>query len=187
MQTLVQLLRTRVGSPVSYSSLAGDLQISPATVKNWLEMLENLYVVFRVTPYHQNIARALLKEPKYYFYDTAKVLLDEGARFENLVALTLMKELHYLEDVKGVQCKLHYLRSKDKKEIDFMIQVGINNTLLIEVKLSDDQLSPNFKTFEPYFPKCRKIQIVKNLKKEKFFPDGSEVRLAANWLKILDF
>jgi hypothetical protein len=101
--------------------------------------------------------------------------------------LTFMKELHYLEDVKGVQCKLHYLRSKDKKEIDFMIQVGINNTLLIEVKLSDDQLSPNFKTFEPYFPKCRKIQIVKNLKKEKFFPDGSEVRLAANWLKILDF
>src|SRR5450759_3309580 len=66
METLIELMRRRVGSPVSHNSLAGDLQRDPKTIKRWLELLENMYVLFRVTPYHKNIARSLLKEPKYY-------------------------------------------------------------------------------------------------------------------------
>lgn len=37
--------------------------------KRWLQLLENLYIIFRVTPYSNNVARSLLKEPKFYFYD----------------------------------------------------------------------------------------------------------------------
>jgi predicted AAA+ superfamily ATPase len=73
MEILIDLLRNRVGSTTSYSSLALDLQVSVHTVKHWLQILENLCVVFSVRPYHRNIARSLLKEPKYYFYDTGAV------------------------------------------------------------------------------------------------------------------
>ena len=69
IETLIELLRTRVGSPVSSNSLARDLLKSPNTIQHWLRLLEDLYVIFKLTPYHKNIARALLKEPKYYFYD----------------------------------------------------------------------------------------------------------------------
>ena len=72
IETLIELLRSRVGSPVSVNSLARDLLKSRNTVQHWLRLLEDLYVVFRVPPFHRNVARALIKEPKYYFYDKCR-------------------------------------------------------------------------------------------------------------------
>src|SRR3989338_1134774 len=123
IESLVLLLKNRVGATVSYANLARDLERDPNTIKRWLQLLENLYVIFRVTPYHQNIARSLLKEPKYYFYDIAQVEGNEGARLENLVALSLLKELHFMEDTLGATTQLNYLRTKDGKEIDFIVSI----------------------------------------------------------------
>ena len=86
IETLVELLKDRVGSPLSYKSLSEDLNCAPKTVKKWLEILEDLYLVFKITPWHKNIARSLLKSPKYYFYDIAQVT-NSAARLENLVAM----------------------------------------------------------------------------------------------------
>jgi len=80
IEILVGLLLARVGSPTFYSSLAQDLQVSVHTVKHWLQILENLCVIFAVRPYHRNIARSILKEAKYYFYDTGAVEGDMGPR-----------------------------------------------------------------------------------------------------------
>ena len=68
LETLIELMRRRVGSPVSYNSLARDLQRDPKTIKRWLELLENMYIVFKVAPYHKNIARSLLKEPNMLIF-----------------------------------------------------------------------------------------------------------------------
>ena len=84
-----------MGSPVSYSSLAGNLQCSDKTIKRWLTILENMYVIFRVPPFHKNVARAILKSPKYYFYDTGQIDGDAGTKMENLVACALLKEIHF--------------------------------------------------------------------------------------------
>lgn len=120
IETLIQLLRKRVGSPVSYNSLARDLQCSDKTVKRWLMILENMYVIFRVGTFHHNIARSILKAPKYYFYDTGQVIGDSGIKLENLTACALLKEIHYLEDCYGEQVQLHYLMTKDGREVDFL-------------------------------------------------------------------
>ena len=187
IETLIQLLRKRVGSPVSYSSLAQDLQCSDKTVKRWLTLLENMYIVFRIVPYHRNIARSLLKAPKYYFYDTGQVIGDEGVRLENLTACALLKEIHYREDCLGEKYDLYYLRTKDGKEIDFLVTHDENPLMQLEVKLADQAKSPNFHLFSRYFPNTAKVQIVKNTKKEKTFPDGTEIRIAHNWLSKLSF
>jgi uncharacterized protein len=71
IEMLIALLKSRVGSTVSYASLARDLERDPTTIKRWLQLLENRYVIFPVLPYSKNIAKSLLKSPKYYFYDTA--------------------------------------------------------------------------------------------------------------------
>jgi predicted AAA+ superfamily ATPase len=55
-----------------------------------------MYVLFRVPPYSQNIARALIKPSKGYFFDNGDVSEEQGPRFENLVAATLLKRLHDL-------------------------------------------------------------------------------------------
>lgn len=182
VETLVLLLKSRVGSCVSYTNLARDLERDPNTIKRWLQMLENLYVIFRVTPYHQKIARSLLKEPKYYFYDHAYVDQDSGAHLENIVACALLKELHYLEDTTGVKAELHFLRTKDGQEIDFLIAMEGKPTHLIEVKWSDDNPSRAFDHFLQFMGGVKKIQLVKELKREKTYPNGVAVRSLVPWL-----
>ncbi len=75
---MFDLLRERVGSPVKLSSLARALQISPTTATRYLEILEALFVVFLVRPWHRDVARSLLKEPKIYFLDTGLVKGEAG-------------------------------------------------------------------------------------------------------------
>lgn len=184
IETLVVLLKNRIGSSVSYSNLARDLQRDPNTIKRWLQLLEDLYIIFRVTPYHKKIARSLLKEPKYYFYDFVYAE-EEGARLENLVACSLLKEIQFIEDTLGLDASLHYLRTKDGKEIDFLICIEKKPTHIIEVKWSDDSPATGFTYFQKYFHPLKKIQLVKNLQREKTFPDGLEIR-RINWLANYD-
>jgi predicted AAA+ superfamily ATPase len=70
---MIDLLHARVGTTTSYTSLANDLQVSTHTVKHWLQILENLYIIFPVRLYHKNISRSLMKASKYYLYDTGVV------------------------------------------------------------------------------------------------------------------
>jgi len=182
IETLIQLLKKRVGSPISYSSLAGDLQCSDKTIKRWLAILESMYVVFRVPPFHKNISRAILKSPKYYFYDTGQVSGDPGSKLENLVACSLLKEIHFREDCLGEQWNLFYLRNKDGRKIDFLITHNEQPGLMIEVKWSDSDRSPNFSFFGKHFNEVSKIQVVKELDREKTYPDGTQIRTAQNWL-----
>lgn len=182
IETLIQLLRNSVGSPVSYSSLARDLQCSDKTVKRWLTILENMYVIFKVPPFHKNIARAIQKTPKFYFYDTGQVIGDSGVRLENAVACALLKEIHFREDCYGEARKLYHLRNKDGKEIDFCITTDDTPSSMVEVKWKDGNLSRNFQIFKNFFPRVKMTQVTKELKREKTFPNGVEIRIAHNWL-----
>ena len=186
METLIQLLRKRVGSPLSYSSLARDLETSDKTIKRWLTILENMYVIFRVTPYHRNVARSLLKKPKFYFYDTGQVIGDKGIRLENAVACALLKEIQFRQDCYGAEMELYYLQTKNGREIDFFITKNDQPYILLEVKWANDSLSNNFKTFARSFPHAKQVQLVKNLAREKTFPGGAEIRRAHAWLASLN-
>jgi len=179
-------MRRRVGSPVSCNSLAGDLQRDPKTVKRWLDLLENLYILFRVTPYHRNIARSLLKELKYYFYDSGQVSGDEGIKLENVVACALHKELHFLEDVLGRRTALHYLRDKEGREIDFLVVIDDRPVVMIEVKWAENAPSRQFAAFAKYLPGTPGIQAVGRLARKKSFDSGVRLVDAASWLSALD-
>ena len=184
IETLIELLRARVGSPVSANSLARDLQRSPNTIRHWLQLLENLYVIFRVSPYHKNVARALLKEPKYYFYDSGMVQGEEGVKLENLVACALLKEVHRAQDVDGEALSLGYIRNKDGHEIDFLVTENQRPRLLLEVKWNDDRLSPNFSKFLAG-EKLSRIQVVGELVKAKSYPGGERIEPAMKFLSEL--
>ena len=186
IETLVHLLKTRVGGGVSYSNLARDLERDVNTIKRWLQLLENLYIIFRVSPYHKNIARSLLKEPKYYFFDIGQVEGGDGAKLENLAALSLLKELHFIEDTTGESTQLHYVRTKDGKEIDFLICIDNMPTHLIEIKQADENPSVGFRHFMPLFPGVKAIQLVKECLREKTFPTGLAIRNLISWLTTLN-
>jgi predicted AAA+ superfamily ATPase len=181
-ETMLLLLQERVGSPLSAKSISEDLRKDSKTIQNWLQIAENLYFVFSLRPYSKNIARSILKEPKIYFYDLGRIEGDEGVKLENLVALSLKKEIEYCQDAKGIDCDLRTLRLKGGKEVDFVVIQKGKPALLIEVKLSDENPSSNFHLFERYFPGCKKIQLVKNLSREFTTQTGIEVREVTRWL-----
>jgi uncharacterized protein len=185
IETLVEMLRSRVGSTVSYASLARDLERDGKTIKRWLGILENLYVVFPVRPYHRNVARSLLKEPKFYFYDCGQVQGDPGARLENACACALLKEVHRAADEEGRSLALHYLRDKEGREVDFAVLERGRPAFLVEVKHADDVPSPSLSHFASFLPGCSRVQVVRELGREKTYPDGTEVRRAARWLAKL--
>ncbi len=182
IETLVSLLKKRVAHPISYANLANDLQVDPKTVKSWISILENFYVLFKVTPYHHNIARSILKEPKIYFFDTPRVS-NLGDRLENLVACSLIKEVHFIEDTQGFNAQVHFLKTTQGQEIDFLIAVDEQPVLCLEVKTSDNTPSTHFFHFKKYLGKIPCIQLVLNLEKEFDTREGIQIRDLISFLK----
>jgi predicted AAA+ superfamily ATPase len=184
IELLIDLLKNRVGQTTSFASLVNDLQVSIHTIKHWLQILEDLFVIFPVRPYSKNIARSLLKESKYYFYDTGAIRNEAGARLENAVACALLAELQMLEDTKGHKVDLHYLRDKEKREVDFLAVIDGKPVLMAEVKNADSAFSPHLFHFKKQLPNLVACQIVKECKREQT-ANGVQLVSAAKFLAEL--
>jgi len=184
IRMIFELLREKVGSPVSYSSIAEDVGISPNTVKKYIQILEALYIVFRVTPFSKNIARSLLKEPKIYFFDVGLVNGDMGVKFENLAAFCLLKHVHAKIDYQAENYSLKYLQTKDRQEVDFALIQDKQIKQIIEVKLSNHTIHPGLSYFHKKYD-LPALQIVKNLKQQRV-EGGIEILDATSFLKGLD-
>ncbi len=166
MKTVLELLRRRVGSPVSYSSIARDVGIAPNTVKKYVSIFESLFIIFRVTPFSRNIGRSILKEPKIYFFDTGMVIDDGGNRIENLVAVSLLKHVYGKNDMLGEEINLHYLRTKDGREVDFCLTEDDKPVKMIEVKTSKENLDKNLIYFYEKY-EIPAVQVNKNITRER--------------------
>ncbi|MFZ3057261.1 MAG: ATP-binding protein [Smithella sp.] len=184
MKLLLELLRSRVGSPVSYTSIAQDLQLAPNTVRRYIDILESLCIVFTVRPYHSNIARSILKGPKLYFYDSGFVQGDEGIKLENTCAVCLLKHVQYCQDVNGEDIELNYVKTKDGKEVDFSLSKDGKASYLIEVKLSEDKPSTSLTFMAKKIPGAEALQLVQNLRREQQ-KDSIAVVDAGKWLAQL--
>lgn len=181
---LVEMLRERVGSPISCASLARDLQIAPNTVRKYVDILEALCIIFLVRPFHRNIARAVLKEPKVYFFDSGYVRGDEGIKLENTCAVCLLKHVQFLQDTAGQDISLHYVRTRDGREVDFALCHENRLTTLIEVKLSDNKIAPGLRYFLKRTSGHETYQLVQNLRREEDI-NGVSIVHAGRWLSTL--
>jgi predicted AAA+ superfamily ATPase len=184
MRLLLELLRERVGSPLSIASIARDLQLAPNTVTKYLDVLEALYVIFLVRPFHHNVARAILKAPKVYFFDTGFVCGDAGVRWENACAAMLIKHVHFEQDTLGKQVSLHYLRTKEGTEVDFLLCENGEPVRLLECKHADRRPTPALIKFSRLFPEAEAIQLVRELRQEEFRRPVSIMK-GADWLAEL--
>lgn len=164
LSLFLDALRERVGSQIVLSNLAEDLQISQKTLKRWLLILENMYILFIVRPYTKNISRAIQKPPKVYFFDNGDVKSNEGSRFENLIATHLIKRNHFLEDYTGDHFELRYIRDKEGREIDFVVLHEDQVEMLVETKLSDQTIHRPLQYYSEKLKPKKALQIVANLK-----------------------
>ncbi len=158
MELLYSLLPSKVGSNFSINSIARDLQVSFDTVKNWMELFETVFLAFKIGPWTQKISRAITKEKKWYLYNYAEIE-NEASRFENMVALELLRAISFKNDSGLGRFKLNYIRNKDNKEVDFIISDNHKPVLLIETKLTDTTPSKSLKEIQENL-KVPAIQLV---------------------------
>jgi predicted AAA+ superfamily ATPase len=163
LEILAEKLKQQVGSLTSFQSLSTQLRVSDNTVRNWIDTLKTLYYCFSIRPWSKNVSRSLLKEPKYYLWDWS-LCSDEGTRAENMVALHLLKAVHLWNDVGLGDYGLHFIRDKEKREVDFVVTKNNQPWMLIEVKLSNNKnISPSLKHFHLQLKPEFTLQVVLNM------------------------
>jgi uncharacterized protein len=148
LQLLAALLTRYAGKETKYSTLARSIRVSVDSIRRWLAVLEAFYFCFRIRPWHKNIATALRKEPRTYLWDWS-MIADEGQKAENFVACHLLKATHWWSDLGHGDFDLFYLRTKEGKEVDFLVTRDQVPWFLLEVKRSKNApLNPNLKWFQ---------------------------------------
>lgn len=138
---LLEALAAQSGQMLNISELSNTTRIAKQTVEKYLFIMEQTYVIKLLRPFSRNLRSELFKMPKIYFYDTGlmqmlwlKGLQKEviGNVFETAVFAELIKKY-------GKEA-LHYWRTKDKREIDFILRIK-NDVMPLEVKLNFEQFS----------------------------------------------
>ncbi len=183
LEALVDILPNRVGSPLSINNLAGDIGVSFESVKSWIETLERFYLCFRIAPHSNKISRSIVKEQKLYFFDGAQIE-DPAARFENMVALELLRATTSWRESGHGEFSLRYVRNKEKEECDFVIVQKNKPILLIECKLSDPSPSKALLKFQGYL-NIPAIQLINKTGISRRIRNGSQELLvvsAPEWL-----
>jgi len=183
LQLLADLIPERVGSLLSLNALREDLEVSHRAVTHWIDILERLYHVVRLRPWTSHRVRGLRKMPKAYLWDWSLVR-DPGARFENLVALHLLKLCHLLEDAEGHDVALHYLRDRGGREVDFLVTASRRPWFAVETKLSETAIDPALRYFRQRLGIDWSYQVVLDSRRD-FVQDGIRCLPADRFLAAL--
>ena len=182
LELLALRLPELVGSPLSINALREDLRLSHKTVDGWLQVLERLYAIFRLSPFGAPRIRAVKKEQKHYHFDWSLVP-SEPARFENLIASHLLKWAHFEQDARGRDIELRYFRDTDGREVDFVIVEGRRPRLLVECKWGDADVDKSLRYLKVRFPEAEAWQVSATGTKDYLTPESIRVSPA---LALLD-
>jgi predicted AAA+ superfamily ATPase len=166
IESLALLLQDRASSQLSFESLRQDLSSSFDSIQRWIQSLEALYFCYLLRPYSKDIKYSLKKEPKIFLFDWSLVN-NEGSRFENMIAGHLLKSCHAWTDCAMGEFELHYIRDKQKREVDFFITNNKKSWALIEVKSGQSTPTPSLIHYKNILQPKFCFQIVKEKKKEK--------------------
>jgi predicted AAA+ superfamily ATPase len=116
-------------------------------------------VAYRLPPWTRRLARALRKERKLYLWNWSEVP-SPPERFENMVASHLLKAVHLWSDTGLGEFDLHYVRDREKREVDFLITKDRAPVVLIEAKLSDTVPAGSLVSFQERIGGIPAIQVV---------------------------
>jgi predicted AAA+ superfamily ATPase len=152
---LLKLLAAQIGNMVNYSELSNTLQLNLATIKKYLFLLENTFIISQCNPYFRNKRKEISKMSKVYFQDIGmrnvimgnlqwtKERVDLGSLLENFIFMELKRKFPLNE-------RLFYWRTLAKAEVDFIIQTESGEIIPVEVKaqpLISPRISRSFRNF----------------------------------------
>lgn len=156
---LLKLLAFQIGNLINYSELANLLKADQRTIKRYIEIFEQSFILFRLYPYSKNKRDEISKSAKVFFYDSGvrnaligdfsdlELRADKGALFENFIISELIKQDSYLDK----DFKFYYWRTKQGSEIDIVLEKG-DDLIGVEVKYKRKAVN---KAFKNRYPKAK--------------------------------
>lgn len=150
---LVSFLSIQIGQLVNINELSQSLSIERKTVEKYLEILEKTFIIKQISPFFNNPRKELVKMPKIYFLDAGlrnfalnlfqgfNERQDRGAILENFV---------FSEIYKQTDLKIHFWRTKEKSEVDFVLTNYAGIIIPIEIKsnfIKSKKISRGFRSF----------------------------------------
>jgi predicted AAA+ superfamily ATPase len=129
---LLQLLAFQIGNDVSLAEIGRQLGMSKNTVERYLDLLEKVFVIFRLSGFSRNLRKEITKSSRYYFYDSGvrnavvgmfnplNLRDDAGRIWENYIVSEMRKHREY----QRRSSRFYFWRTYDKKEIDLVVEEG---------------------------------------------------------------
>lgn len=138
---LVEALSSQSGQTLNVVELSNTCNLSKQTVEKYLFILENTYIIKLTRPFHKNIRSELFKIPKIYFFDSGLMQMLWLKELPKEILGNVLETNIYGELVKKYgKENVFYWRTKDKKEIDFILK-NKNKVIPIEVKINFAQFN----------------------------------------------
>jgi uncharacterized protein len=170
LEKLLQALALQVGNEVSYNELAGLVGVDKNTVANYIRILEQAFIIFRLSPFSRNLRNELKKLRKIYFYDTGvrnalinnlnplHLRQDSGALWENFMLSERMK----YDQNNDRDVNRYFWRTLAKQEIDYVEEY--------QGKLSGFEFKWSRRSFKPpkAFLEAYPGSVVKLVNKENY-------------------
>lgn len=130
MQELLKALAWQIGSEVNYNELGNLIGLKSETVEEYIHLLEQSFVIYRLNSYHTNQRNEIKKGKKIYFNDLGirnaiindfspfETRKDKGNLFENYIINEIIKNSEYNENFE----KFYFWRSNEQQEVDLIIE-----------------------------------------------------------------
>lgn len=128
ISALLKLVAFQTGKEVSLEELARQLGISRNTVEKYLDLLTQVFILFRVPGFSRNLRTEVTKTSRWYFYDNGvrnAIIMnfnpltlrdDTGLLWENYLLSERIKKQHY----SGMHCENYFWRTYQQQEIDWI-------------------------------------------------------------------
>jgi uncharacterized protein len=125
---LLRLIAFQIGQDISYSEMAGRLQVNVRTVQRYLNILEKMFIIFSLPGFSRNLRSEYTKTPRYYFWDNGirntlianlnpvNIRNDVGQLWENYCISERQKYLSY----NRISANKFFWRTYTQKEIDYI-------------------------------------------------------------------
>ena len=155
MPYLLEVLAQYSGQLTNFTQIGGQINLDSKTTQKYIHILENLFLIKQLRPWHKNTLSRMIKTPKIHFIDSGlmaclkhmnleRIQNDRalaGALLETWVFGELLKTINQEDNSWNI---FHY-RDKDQIEIDFILENEANQLIGIEVKASNTIFSHDFR------------------------------------------
>jgi predicted AAA+ superfamily ATPase len=187
----LQLLAARTGTLLNATTIGQQVGVKGQTVSGWLDVLQQNALALRLAPYHSNLSKRVVRTPKLYFLDVGLAACLQGWRsvepllaspqagplFETLV----LDELVRVRDHRGLPIGLHFWRTKEGEEVDFLVEAhgpAGPRWIAIDARFAIQHVAPMSvpKTLALERPEIREVWIVT--------PGGVDTRLSPSSIQI---